>query len=108
MEVVFMQKNLKTELYNNKVKLTPKTKNKCYFVLQIEKVAVSLYQQKGNKTTTNQLRVMKSETKKQKLVNYLIEKMFVNENEANNLVNKYWDSMSYLSKVSDMVRFIYA
>ena len=51
---------------------------------------------------------MKSETKKQKLVNYLIEKMFVNENEANNLVNKYWDSMSYLSKVSDMVRFIYA
>ena len=108
MEVVFMQKNLKTESYNNKVKLTPKTKNKCYFVLQIEKVAVSLYQQKGNKTTTNKLRVMKSETKKQKLVNYLIEKMFVNENEANNLVNKYWDSMSYLSKVSDMVRFIYA
>ena len=51
---------------------------------------------------------MKSETKKQKLVNYLIEKMFVNENEANNLVNKYWDSISYLSKVSDMVRFIYA
>ena len=49
MEVVFMQKNLKTELYNNKVKLTPKTKNKCYFIWWIEKVAVSLYQQKGNK-----------------------------------------------------------
>ena len=61
MEVVFMQKNLKTELYNNKVKLTPKTKNKCYFIWQIEKVAVSLYQQKGNKTITNKLRVMKSE-----------------------------------------------
>lgn len=51
---------------------------------------------------------MKAYAKKQKVVTYLIEKMSVKETEATELVDKYWDSMNYLSKVSDMVRFIYA
>ena len=68
--------------------------------------AVSLYQQKGNKLI--KITTMKADTKKQKVVTYLIEKMSVKEIEAIDLVNRYWDYMSYLSKVSDMVRFIYA
>ena len=53
--VVYINKLTSTMCYRgngqklNKVKLTPKTKNKCYFIWWIEKVAVSLYQQKGNK-----------------------------------------------------------